>query len=114
MKTLAAAAIIILVASSAHAQLCPLDLVAQDESGHRNVPNYRYDAYHTAGGHWQITDTNWRPFAPLVDVARAKWPNALSAPEQLQGQVAGIMRAKLGCLPWVPYNVRLRRDLSSS
>jgi hypothetical protein len=95
------------------AQLCPLSLVAQDESGHRNIPNYRYDATHTAAGHWQITDTNWRHYAPQVDVDIAKWPNALSAPEQLQGQVAGIMRAKLGCLPWVPYNARLRRDLST-
>jgi hypothetical protein len=113
MKTLgmAAAAMTILAASCAHAQLCPLDLVAQDESGHRNIPNYRYDVQHTAAGHWQITDTNWRIFAPLVDIDLAKWPNALSAPEQLQGQVAGIMRARLGCLPWVPYNARLRRDL---
>jgi hypothetical protein len=112
-KTLgrAAAAATILAASCAHAQLCPLALVAQDESGHRNIPNYRYDAQHTAGGHWQITDTNWRIFAPMVDIDLAKWPNALSASEQLQGQVAGIMRAKLGCLPWVPYNARLRADL---
>jgi hypothetical protein len=114
MKTLAAAVITILAASSAHAQLCPLGLVAQNESGHRNIPNYRYDAHHTAGGHWQITDTNWRHFAPMVDIDLAKWPNALSAPEQLQGQVAGIIRAKLGCLPWVPYNARLRAVLGSS
>jgi hypothetical protein len=101
------------VSAAAHAQLCPLDLVAQDESGHRNIPNYRYDATHTAAGYWQITDTNWRHYAPLVDIDLAKWPNALSAPEQLQGQVAGIMRAQRGCLPWVPYNARLRADLGS-
>jgi hypothetical protein len=110
---LIAAAGIALLPVAARAQLCPLDIVAQDESGHRNIPNYRYDAHHTAGGHWQITDTNWRHFAPMVDVNLAKWPNALSAPEQLQGQVAGIMRARLGCLPWVPYNPRLRADLGS-
>jgi hypothetical protein len=110
---LIATAGIALLPVAARAQLCPLDLVAQDESGHRNIPNYRYDPHHTAGGHWQITDTNWRHFAPMVDVDLAKWPNALSAPEQLQGQVAGIMRARLGCLPWVPHNARLRADLGS-
>ena len=116
MKTLgiAAAAITILAASCAHAQLCDLNLVTQDESGDRNIPNYRYDAHHTAGGHWQITDTNWRHFAPMVDIDLSKWPNALSAPEQLQGQVAGIMRAKLGCLPWVPYNPQLRRHMTQA
>lgn len=96
---------------TAMAQLCNLHIVAQDESGHRNQPNYFYDAQHTAGGHYQITDTNWRYYAPLVDVNIRKWPNALSAPEQIQGQVAGIMKAKLGCLPWAPYNPTLRRHL---
>lgn len=98
---------------TARAQLCPLDIVSQDESGHRNIPNYRYDAHHTAGGHWQITDTNWRIYAPMVEVDIRKWPNALSAPEQLQGQVAGIMKARLGCLPWVPYNARPRVHLAA-
>jgi hypothetical protein len=102
-----------LAPGAARAQLCDLTLVAQDESGHRNIPNYLYDARHTAGGHWQITDSNWRRFAPMVDIDLQKWPNALSAPEHLQGQVAGIMRAKLGCLPWMPYNAQLRRDLKS-
>lgn len=98
----------------AHAQFCDLGLVAQDESGGRNVPNFKYgDGRHTAGGYWQITDTNWRAYAPLVDIDIQKRPNALSATPDEQGQVAGIMRAKLGCLPWVPYNARLRADLAS-
>lgn len=86
-------------------------LVAMDESGNRNIPNFRFDARHTAGGHWQITDENWRRFAPAVGIDLNKWPNALSAPEQLQGQVAGKMWAVLRYLPWAPYNPRLRRDL---
>jgi hypothetical protein len=88
-------------------------LVALAESGNRNIPNYRFDATHTAGGHFQITDTNWLHYAPRLDIDIGKWPNAMSAPEQLQGQVAGLMYAETGYMPWVPYNARLRRDFSN-
>ena len=71
-------------------------LVSQDESGHRNIPNYRYDQGHTAGGFYQITDTDWRTTAPKLDIDLAKYPNAMSAPEAIQGQVAGKMRAERG------------------
>lgn len=87
-------------------------LVALDESGDRNIPNFRFDDRHTAGGYFQITDTNWRHYAPMLDIDLAVWPNAMSAPEQLQGQVAGKMYAETGYMPWVPFNARLRRDLS--
>jgi hypothetical protein len=88
-------------------------LVALDESGDRNIPNFRFDDRHTAGGHFQITDTNWRHYAPLLGIDLAVWPNAMSAPEQLQGQVAGKMYAETGYMPWVPFNARLRRDLAA-
>jgi hypothetical protein len=88
------------------------ELVALDESGDRNIPNYRFDSGHTAGGHFQITDTNWRWFAPMLDIDVGKYPNAMSAPEQLQGQVAGKMYAETGYMPWLPYNAQLRRDLT--
>ena len=100
--------------SSALAQEWKPQLVARDESADRNIPNLRFDPRHTAGGHFQITDTNWRHYAPLVDIDLNKWPNAMSAPEQLQGQVAGRMWAEQRYMPWVPYNPRLRRDLRTA
>jgi hypothetical protein len=90
------------------------DLVALDESGNRNIPNYMFGPGRTAGGHFQITDTNWRHYAPLLDIDLAKYPNAMSATEQLQGQVAGRMYAETGYMPWVPYNSQLRRHLEIS
>lgn len=88
-------------------------LVARDESADRNIPNFRFDSRHTASGHFQITDSNWRHYAPLLGIDLGVWPNAMSAPEQLQGQVAGRMWAENGYMPWVPYNARLRRDLGT-
>lgn len=101
------------VASAQPAQDWRQDLVALDESAGRNIPNWRFDRTHSAGGYYQITDTNWRYYAPLLDIDLSKYPNALSAPEQLQGQVAGRMYADTGYMPWLPYNARLRRDLDS-
>jgi hypothetical protein len=89
-------------------------LVALDESGNRNIPNYRLDAGHTAMGRFQITTTNWLHYAPLLGIDVSLYPNAMSASEQLQGQVAGKMYAETGYMPWAPYNSRLRRDLNSA
>jgi hypothetical protein len=57
-----------LALSSAVAQQWKPQLVANDESSDRNIRNYRFDPRHTAGGHFQITDANWRHYAPLVDI----------------------------------------------
>jgi hypothetical protein len=76
------------------------EMISGSESGHRNIPNYQFDPTHTAGGHYQITDTNWQHYAPTVGIDLKQWPNALSAPEQLQGQVAGKMYAETGIMPW--------------
>jgi hypothetical protein len=70
------------------------------ESGNRNIPNYRYDPTHTAGGYFQITDTNWQHYAPQIGIDLKQYPNAMSAPENLQGQVAGKMYAETGIMPW--------------
>lgn len=86
-------------------------LIAQDESGGRNIPNFRFDDTHTAGGHFQITDTNWRHYGPLLGIDIDRYPNAMSATEQLQGQVAGKMWAEQGVMPWAPYNRQLREHL---
>jgi hypothetical protein len=86
-------------------------LIARDESGDRNIPNYSFDPHHTAGGHFQITDTNWRAYAPKVGIDVNQYPNAMSAPEQLQGQVAGKMYAEQGTMPWAPFNPKLAQDV---
>jgi hypothetical protein len=70
------------------------------ESGNRNIPNYRYDPTHTAGGYFQITDTNWQHYAPQIGIDLKQYPNAMSAPENLQGQVAGKMYSETGIMPW--------------
>jgi hypothetical protein len=87
------------------------DLISQDESGHRNIPNFRFDGRHTAGGLFMITDTNWRHYAPQLDIDLGKYPNAMSASEQLQGQVAGKMFAETGYMPWICCNKQLREHL---
>jgi hypothetical protein len=89
-------------------------VVALYESNNRNIPNYRFDAIHTAGGHFQITDTNWRDVAPTLGIDLAVYPNAMSAPEQLQGQVAGKLYALYGYMPWVCCDAPLRRVLTSA
>ncbi len=115
------AAALVIVSTAADAQRATpltygdpqLALVTKDESDHRNIPNFRFDRTHTAGGFFQITDTNWRYYAPLVDIDLGKYPNAMSAPEELQGQVAGRMKADNGLMPWTCCNRVLRDHLAS-
>jgi hypothetical protein len=84
------------------------DLIKRYESvGGHNIPNYRFDRRHTAGGLYQITDTDWLEIAPTVGVDLNTWPNAMSAPEIVQGQVAGKMWKLRGCMPWAPFNPNL-------
>jgi hypothetical protein len=59
-------------------------IVSKYESPKGDVPNYRYDAGHTAGGYFQITDTNWRNLAPKLGIDLAKYPHALGSPKELQ------------------------------
>jgi hypothetical protein len=73
-------------------------LISLYESGNRNIPNYRYDATHTAGGYYQITDTTWREIAPLVGAGQ--YPNAMSAPYDVQTRVAIELRKRRGLQPW--------------
>lgn len=100
-----------LVAHGAAAQEFPKTQVAMTESGYRNIPNFRFDATHTAGGGWQITDTNWQHYAPMAGIDLVVRPNALSATEWEQGQVGGLMWAHEKCLPWGPYNEGLRKQV---
>jgi hypothetical protein len=87
----------------------PPAIVEQTESDGRNIPNYRYDPRHTASGFWQVTDTNWKHYAPGLGIDVGKYPTAMSAPRNLQSQVAGKMYAEQGFKPWAPYNPNLAK-----
>ncbi len=94
------------------AETAPGQVIAKYESdGGRNIPNFAFDPVHTAGGHFQITDTNWQHYAQALGIDLSTYPNAMSAPEQLQGQVAGKMWAEQGFMPWSCCNKQLREHL---
>jgi hypothetical protein len=90
------------------------DLICQYESaGCQNIPNFRFDATHSAQGPAQITTTDWRRYAPMVDIDINKWPSAGTAPAFMQWQVAFRMYAARGYEPWTCCNTRLRAALGS-
>ena len=70
------------------------------ESGGKDVPNYRYDPGHTASGYAQITDTNWKAYAPKLGIDIQKYPTAMSAPGDYQKAVAKLMHRAEGPTPW--------------
>ena len=76
----------------------PLDLIRQYESNNQNVPNYRYDSTHTAQGYYQITNSTWREIAPRVGAGQ--YPNAMSAPFDVQTAVARELFRERGIQPW--------------
>ena len=86
----------------------PLDLIAQFESGGgQNIPNYRFDARHTAFGPWQVTDSNWKSIAPKVGIDLSQYPTTRSAPVDMQRKVAQHLYDTEGYAPWAPYNPKL-------
>lgn len=93
------------------------NVVSYYESGNKNIPNYRYDPWHTAGGYFQITDTNWRKYAPQVGVNLGQYPTAMSASGpngyDIQRAVFDRMYAVEGVAPWANYNPRLAEALGS-
>lgn len=88
-----------------------LDLIEKDESGGRNVKNFRFDATHTASGYWQITNTTWKRYAPGVGVDIQQYPTADSAPKSTQRDVARAIYESEGAAPWANYNKQLAADL---
>ena len=59
-----------------------LSLVHKDESmGGQNIPNYRFDRTHTAGGVDQITNSTWREYAPRAGVNAASMGPVDTSPE---------------------------------
>lgn len=100
-----------------------LNTIAHYESGNRNILQTAYNGQginpstgthtlpSTASGPWQITDTTWRTWAPNVGVDINKYPTAMSAPVDIQRQVAAYGLDTEGLAPWAPYNSRLAAAL---
>jgi len=66
-----------------------LSYLEQLESGGRNIPNTTQGTSSCqAQGYDQITTGTWREFAPASGIDLSKYPTALSAPKQVQRQVA--------------------------
>jgi hypothetical protein len=71
-----------------------------ETGGQGDVPNWRYDPRHTASGYIQITDTNWRVFAPKLGIDTQRYPTAMSAPGSWQLAVGKLMHRMFGLAPW--------------
>lgn len=73
----------------------PMDLVAQVESGNRNIPQAIHDVNTDrgtpAGGYFQIIDPTWRRYAGAAGVDVNQYPNAMSAPRDVQAKVASAI-----------------------
>ena len=73
----------------------PMDLVAQVESGNRNIPQAIHDVNTDrgtpAGGYFQIIDPTWQRYAGAAGVNVKQYPNAMSAPRDVQAAVAGAI-----------------------
>jgi hypothetical protein len=96
-----------------------LGLAAYYESDFRPyVPNYLYGAKgRTAGGLFQITDSNWNHYSKGMNIQSRTNPgqlakNAMDASPEDQTRVAHAMYKEQGLKPWVPYNDRLRNAIA--
>jgi hypothetical protein len=103
-----------------------LDLADAKESGGRNIeqqvvgPSGGYNPStgtvtgpSTASGRFQITDTTWKSFAPQAGVDLDKYPRAISAPYDVQRQVARTIATTSGVQHWTDYNKELRSAAAS-
>lgn len=93
-----------------------LDLISRYESGNQNVPNYRYGPGYTAQGYYQITNTNWTNIAPILGIDTSVYPTAMSAPPDLQAQVANYLltQTPAGISNWSNYNPQLASALAAA
>lgn len=98
-----------------------LDLAMHHESGFRNIHQNIIPAgggYNpstgsitgpsSAQGYLQITNQTWRSFAPLAGVSTRDFPNAMSAPYEVQRAVGRAIVTTSGTQHWMPYNANLR------
>lgn len=88
--------------------------IRQYESGDQNIPNYMYDDEHTAQGYYQITNTNWRAYAPKVGIDLDEHPTAMHADEPTQRKVADYLlnHTPMGERNWTDFNPKLRAALA--
>lgn len=73
------------------------------ESGGRNVYNYMYNTnpnYYTASGYYQIVNSTWKQGAQWAGVDTSQYPTAISAPYEVQTQVANALIDHQGLQPW--------------
>lgn len=80
-----------------------LQVISYRESGNQNIYNYMHATnpnYYTAGGYYQITNTTWQNGAKLAGVDTSQYPTAISAPPEVQTQVAGKLYETYGFSPW--------------
>jgi Transglycosylase-like domain len=80
-----------------------LDAIMARESGDRNVYNYMHSQrpdYYTASGYYQIVDSTWKEGAKLAGVDSSQYPTAISAPKDVQTQIAQALLARYGERPW--------------
>jgi hypothetical protein len=89
-----------------------LDTVKRYESGGRNIhqgvvsPNVS-----SAQGYYQITNSTWRDTAPKAGVDLEKYPNAMSAPKEVQRAVAERLYSERGAQPWAAFNPALAKAI---
>jgi hypothetical protein len=73
----------------------PMGLVAQVETGNRDIPQRIHDANTDRGtpaqGNFQIIDPTWRRYAPVAGIDLNKYPTALGAPFEVQSAVASVI-----------------------
>lgn len=74
-----------------------VNTVMPRESNGKNIMNYIGDKTHTAQGYFQITNTNWRAFAPLLGL---QTEGAMKSSFDDQLKVAALMYKKYGEAPW--------------
>lgn len=73
------------------------------ESGGKNQYNYLYatnPSYYTASGYYQFTNTTWKQGASWAGVDTSQYPTAISAPYEVQTQVANAVIDHVGMQPW--------------
>jgi hypothetical protein len=72
-----------------------IDALAEIESGNKNIPSGVDPDVAGPGtksqGYFQINTPTWRDFAPKAGIDLKQYPNAMSAPREVQAQVAGVI-----------------------
>ncbi len=91
-----------------------LNAIEKTESGGRNVPNYKFGPGFTAQGHFQITNSTWKDIAKAAGVNLEQYPNAMSAPYEVQRKAASALIDQRGVQPWAPHNPALRSWLGGN